>query len=194
MDAPLTADEKRILLSLARDALQSAVCSGKVLPIDLDKLPVRLREPGATFVTLTMHGQLRGCIGSLEARRALAEDVREHAAAAALHDYRFTRLNPGDVCEVVIEVSYLTNPKKLDYDCPEDLLTMLRPGVDGVVLRDGPRRATFLPQVWEKIPTTPEFLSHLCMKMGGPLDLWQSRPLEVEIYQVEEFDEGPTPA
>jgi len=115
--------------------------------------------------------------------------VREHAIAAALQDYRFPPVQPEELGSIEIEVSRLTRPQPLPYDGPADLIAKLRPGVDGVILQDGFRRATFLPQVWEKIPAPEQFLSELCLKMGAPADLWRRKPLEVSTYQVEEFHE-----
>jgi uncharacterized protein len=181
--------ERRTLLKLARAAISQAVSGQKLDPLDLHGLPTSLQEPGATFVTLTNHGQLRGCIGALEARQPLAEDVREHAVAAALEDYRFPPLGSAELDEISIEISRLTQPQLVIYEKPEDLLAQLRPGVDGVILVDGFRRATFLPQVWEKLPDKGAFLAHLCQKMGAAPDLWWRKKLEVFIYQVEEFHE-----
>ncbi len=157
--------------------------------IDIEGLPPRLRDVGASFVTLTQHGNLRGCIGALEAYQSLAEDVREHAVAAAMDDYRFHPVQPEELPDIKIEISRLTIPVPLEYNCPEDITRQLRPGVDGVILRDGIRRATFLPQVWEKIVDADMFLSQLCMKMGAPAYTWRNKKLSVEIYQVEEFHE-----
>jgi len=119
----------------------------------------------------------------------LAEDVREHAIAAALSDYRFPSVQVSELKGIHIEVSRLTAPVALEYAGPEDLVARLRPGVDGVILRDGNRRATFLPQVWEQLPDVEEFLAHLCNKMGASPDLWRRKHLDVQIYQVEEFHE-----
>ncbi|NOY99351.1 MAG: AmmeMemoRadiSam system protein A [Chloroflexi bacterium] len=185
----LTSQEKQILLKLARQALDAGVRGEKLSPLDLKSLPPLLQADGASFVTLTKHGQLRGCIGALEPYQPLAEDVREHAVAAALNDYRFPSVQPEELPELKIEISRLTVPSPLDYDTPEDLLAKLRPGVDGVVLRDGWRRATFLPQVWEKVPDTADFLGQLCYKMGAAPDLWRHKKLDVLVYQVEEFHE-----
>ncbi len=190
MQVPLTEDEKKQLLALAREALHAGV-SGKPLPaLRLEELPARLQELGATFVTLTRKGELRGCIGALEAYQPLAEDVRQHAVAAALQDYRFPPVQPAELDEIEIEISYLSPPEPVEYDSPSELLEILRPGIDGVILRDGIRRATFLPQVWEKIPDKALFLSHLCEKMGAPYDLWKRKPLQVFVYRVEEFKES----
>lgn len=188
--AVLTSEDRRCLLKIARDAIEKAV-RGEPLPaIALEQLSQPLREPGASFVTLTIHGELRGCIGALEARQPLALDVQEHAVAAALQDYRFPPVQPEELKWIKIEISRLTKPERVDYTTPLELIQKLRPGVDGVILRDGWRRATFLPQVWEKLPAPELFLAHLCQKMGAPPDLWRRRLLEVEVYQVEEFHEN----
>ncbi len=128
-------------------------------------------------------------IKALEPYQPLAEDVREHAAAAALEDYRFPPVQPDEIDKLKIEISRLTVPSPLPYETPDDLLDKIRPGVDGVVIRDGFNRATFLPQVWEQLPTKEAFLSHLCRKMGAPDDLWKTKKLNVLTYQVEEFHE-----
>lgn len=186
----LTPEEKRELLKLAREALEMGVSGHRMTPLDLDSLPSTLRQHGASFVTLTKNGQLRGCIGALEARLPLAEDVREHAIAAGLDDYRFPPVSPRELDEIEIEISCLTAPQPLEYTSPAELLRALRPGIDGVVLRDHFRRATFLPQVWQQLPEPESFLDHLCQKMGAPHDYWRCNPLQVEIYQVEEFHEA----
>ncbi len=183
----LTPEEQELLLKLAREALEKGVCGEPLPPLDLEKLTPHLREIGASFVTLTRHGDLRGCIGTLEAHIPLAEDVREHAIAAALQDYRFPPVEPDELPEIDIEISRLTPPVPLDYREPLDLVNCLVPFTDGVVLKSGFRRATFLPQVWEKIPDPALFLSYLCQKMGAAPDLWQRKKLEVFIYHVEEF-------
>jgi AmmeMemoRadiSam system protein A len=164
---------------------------GEELPaLDPASLPPNLREEGSSFVTLTAHGQLRGCIGSLEPHESLAQDVRAHAVAAALNDPRFPPVQEDELNGIQIEVSRLTLPIPLEYKDANDLLSKLHPYVDGVILRDASyRRATFLPQVWEKIPDPANFLDNLCYKMGVQHDDWRSKHLEVLTYQVEEFHE-----
>jgi hypothetical protein len=189
MDDSLTPQEKALLLQFARQSLELGVLGQPLPPLDLEDLPARLKAPGASFVTLTIAGMLRGCIGTLEPYQPLAEDVREHAVTAALHDYRFQPVRAGELAHIEIEISRLTTPVPLAYDLPAQLPARLRPGIDGVVLRDGGLRATFLPQVWEKLPEPAMFLSHLCQKMGAPADLWRRKKLDVLIYQVEEFHE-----
>jgi AmmeMemoRadiSam system protein A len=191
MQEKLTLEEQKILLRLARDAMERGVRGEELSPLDLASLPSRLREEGSSFVTITSRGQLRGCIGALEAYQPLAEDVREHAIAAALKDPRFPRVRKEELEEIEIEVSRLTRPVPLEYKDAQDLLLKLRPHVDGVILRDDLyHRTTFLPQVWEKIPHPADFLSNLCYKMGVEPDLWRRKHFEVLTYQVEEFDEG----
>ncbi len=185
----LTDGEKQILLRLAREAMESAVKAEALPPLDKQALPSPLREEGASFVTLTIHGELRGCIGALEAYQPLADDVREHAVAASLRDPRFPPVGESELSRIRLEVSRLTAPTPLEYSSGDDLLKKLRPHVDGVILKDGFRRATFLPQVWEKIPDPAEFLDHLCQKMGARPGLWRDAKLVVQTYQVEEFRE-----
>lgn len=189
MNEKLTDEEKQTLLRLARQALEYAVRGQPLPPLDPVSLSPILRAEGASFVTLTEHGDLRGCIGALEPYQPLVDDVREHAVAAALEDYRFRPVQEKELANIEIEVSRLTLPIPLKYSATDDLLARLHPGVDGVILKDGFRRATFLPQVWEKIPDPPEFLTNLCYKMGAAPDTWKRKHLEVLVYQVEEFHE-----
>ena len=191
MDDNLSLEDQQTLLRLAREAMECRVRGEKLPPLDEASLSAQLREPGASFITLTIHGQLRGCIGALEAYQPLAKDVRAHAIAAALEDPRFPPVREDELSRIQIEVSRLTRPIPLEYQDAADLLSKLRPHMDGVILRDGARRATFLPQVWEKIPDPAEFLNYLCDKMGMRENTWRTKHLEVFIYQVEEFHESP---
>ena len=147
-----------------------------------------LDAPGATFVTLTLDGELRGCIGSLEAHRPLKSDVRENAIAAAFRDPRFPPLTAAELPRVRVEVSLLSPPEPLGVSNEEELRHRLRPGVDGVIFRVGPRRATFLPQVWEQLPTPGLFMAHLKEKAGFPADYW-SDDVRIERYGVHKWKE-----
>ncbi len=189
MDERLSLEDKRFLLKLAREAITRAVYNQPSPPVDLDQLSEPLREEGASFVTLTIQGQLRGCIGTVEAYLPLAVDVAENAVRAAFHDPRFYPLTPEELDQVEIEISVLTPPQPLEFSSPEELVRKLRPGVDGVILQKGFTRATFLPQVWEKLPDPPTFLAHLCTKAGLPPDAWQKPGIQVYTYRVEEFSE-----
>jgi AmmeMemoRadiSam system protein A len=189
MSLPLTDSEKQILLQHAREAMEYGV-TGRTLPIlDQNSLPPNLLEHGSSFVTLTIHTELRGCIGSLEANQPLVDDVREHAIAAALQDPRFPPVQPAELDSIHLEISRLTAPQPLEYSSAGDLIKKLRPHVDGVILKNGHRRATFLPQVWEKLPDPVQFLEHLCQKMGMDADAWRHIPMDVLVYQAEDFGE-----
>jgi uncharacterized protein len=186
----LTQEDRQMLLALARQGLEQAVLEGDITPPEAEELPPSLRDLGTSFVTLTLpEGALRGCIGGLEIRRPLGIDVFYHAAAAAMEDYRFLPVRPEELPDIQIEVSRLTPPRRLNYDHPDQLPRLLHPHIDGVILYGGPRRATFLPQVWQKLPDPVAFLDHLCEKMGEPPDAWRRKKFTVEVYQVEEIHE-----
>ena len=185
----LTQPDQKTLLSIARDALESSVRREKLPEIKISDLSQTLIAEGASFVTLTKDGFLRGCIGTLEAYQPLAKDVQGHAVAAALQDPRFPPVQPLECPLIEIEVSVLTPKVPLDYEDDLDLINKIKPGIDGVVLQNDFRKATFLPQVWEKLPTHEDFLTHLCLKMGARGNLWREKPLKVFLYQVQEFHE-----
>lgn len=189
MSLPLTDSEKQKLLQLARQALEYGV-TGRTLPVlDQNSLTPNLIEQGSSFVTLTINNELRGCIGALEAHQPLVEDVREHAIAAAQQDPRFPPVQPSELDSIHLEISHLTTPQPLEYSSAEDLIKKLKPHVDGVILKNGHRRATFLPQVWEKLPDPEQFLEHLCQKMGMDASAWRHIPMDVWVYQAEDFGE-----
>ena len=148
-----------------------------------------LADPGATFVTLKVEGELRGCVGSLVPRRPLGEDVRANAQAAAFDDPRFPPLDRAEFDALEVEVSVLSVAAPIVVASEGELHAQLRPGIDGVTLQWGVRRATFLPQVWESLPDAREFLGHLKRKAGLPLDFW-SDELAISRYTVEKFTEG----
>ena len=178
------------LLMLARAALE---CAGErqALPsLDVKTVSGPLRDLGASFVTLTLDDTLRGCIGALEVSRPLAEDVWQHAYAAALHDHRFPPVSTEEVGSILIEISVLGLSTPIEYKSGDDLLSALRPGIDGVIVQHQKKRATFLPQVWKRIPTPSNFLSMLCEKAGLHTDHWKTGNLFVHIYEVESFKEN----
>ncbi|MBK7956142.1 MAG: AmmeMemoRadiSam system protein A [Candidatus Accumulibacter sp.] len=152
--------------------------------------PVReLGEPGASFVTLTQNGQLRGCIGSLEAHRPLATDVAENALAAAFRDPRFAPLGKDEFARTRVEVSLLTPPEPFPVADEADALARLRPGIDGLILSYGRRRATFLPQVWESLPEAHQFIAQLKLKAGLPADFWHQQ-ITLARYGVRKWKEN----
>ena len=147
------------------------------------------QEHRGTFVTLTINKQLRGCIGNLESTEPIMAGIKRNAVNAAFHDPRFAPLKADELDQVGIEISILTEPQPLEYRGSKDLLTKLRPHVDGVILRKGKASATFLPQVWEQLPKPEHFLSHLCRKAGLSADTWEKTQLEISTYQVQYFEE-----
>ena len=190
-NASLTADERAFLLKLARNTIKRALEGVSQTFQDDWQVPARLQVPRATFVTLhTTNGALRGCIGSLQAHRPLVEDVRSNALAAAFKDPRFPELSSCEIPEIIIEVSVLSVPHTLEFMNGGDLLRKLRPRIDGVVLERGWHRATFLPQVWEQLPSPRDFLRNLCYKAGLPADAWRNSDVKISTYQVEEFTES----
>ncbi len=172
----------RLLTALARAAIAAEFGA----PLPTLPRPVWLEEPAATFVTLTLHGKLRGCIGSLEAHRSLYDDVTRNARAAAFGDPRFSPLGRDELPAVRIEISVLTAPQPLEFSDEEDALRRLRPGIDGVIFEYGRRRATLLPQVWEQLPEPHEFMAHLKLKAGLPAD-FRADGVRLSVYQVEKF-------
>jgi AmmeMemoRadiSam system protein A len=173
-----------VLLKQARNAIAAQFGKRAAVAADLPSLS----EPGATFVTLTLDGQLRGCIGSLEAWRPLAEDVQANAVAAAFRDPRFAPLSADELETVRVEVSLLSKPVAMQFADENDALRQLRPGIDGVILVAGDRRSTFLPQVWEQLPAPRQFLEHLKQKAGLPAGWW-SDSAQLYRYQVQKWKE-----
>lgn len=172
------------LLRLARNAIGEHF---GVAPLAVAERP-ELQAPGASFVTLTQHGELRGCIGSLEAYRPLADDVRANARAAAFRDPRFPPLTVDELPRTRIEVSLLTPAEPLPCRDEAEALTLLRPHIDGIILSAGRQRATFLPQVWEQLPEPADFLAHLKRKAGLPTAYWGA-DLRLERYTVKKWQE-----
>ncbi len=186
---PLTFQERETLLKLARETITRAARNQELPVVDLDAVSESLQHDGACFVTVTLGGELRGCIGSLEAQRPLVLDVRENAMGSACRDPRFPPVCPEELDNLHIEISVLSAPQPLSYDGPDDLIAKLRPGVDGVVVERDWHRATFLPQVWEKLPDPLQFIERLCYKAGLSPDAYRRPDLDVYTYQVEEFEE-----
>lgn len=186
----ITITEGASLLALARQAIEEHIRTGKLPPLELASLPTCLQAPGASFVTLTKLGALRGCIGTLEARLPLAEDVRRRAVDAASRDYRFPPVCADELPQIQIEISVLTAPERLCYRDPREIPRLLHPGTDGVVLISGMRRSTFLPQVWERVPEPERFLEMLCQKAGLPSDAWRRGSLDLLTYQVHSYRDG----
>jgi len=187
MESLLTSDEQQQLLRIASQAVRATARARQPDRLNLALLSHQLAAIGASFVTLSNRGLLRGCIGTIDARMPLAEDVQLHAVDAASRDYRFCPVCEEELDEIEIEISVLSPPVELEYQTPGQLPQILRPGVDGVLLQSQMHRSTFLPQVWEKIPNPEEFLTALCLKARLPGDFWQRQMLSIQTYQVESF-------
>ena len=179
-------DQRSLLLKLAADCIAFGLEHGKPQCLEPGDYEPVLREQRATFVTLHEMGQLRGCIGSLRALRPLVEDVCENAYAAAFRDPRFNPVDAAELDKLQISISILTPASEMSFTSEQDLIAQLRPGVDGLILRDGHRKGTFLPSVWEQLPQPTEFLQHLKLKAGLPMDYW-SDSIQVSRYETESF-------
>lgn len=174
-------EQQQLMLQLVRAAIADQ--------LELHFVPVEteqhewLQQPAATFVTLTISGSLRGCIGSLEAHRSLLHDLKHNAVGAAFRDHRFSPLTRGEFHQINVHISVLTVPVLLLVDDEADLLAKLRPGIDGLLLDEGAHRATFLPQVWDQLHTPQEFVAHLKQKAGLDTHYW-SDTIQFSAYQV----------
>ena len=187
-EAVLPPDAGKILIPLAWSAIRGALGAAPAHPSDK---PDWLLVPGASFVTLTEGRALRGCIGSLEARQPLIDDVRINAVAAAIRDPRFPPVDAMELEQISIEVSVLSPPSPLDIEGFAGAYDALRPGVDGVIMEVGTRRkATFLPQVWEELPHPADFLRHLWLKAGVEPGVWHAGT-RLHTYTVTAWRERP---
>jgi AmmeMemoRadiSam system protein A len=181
-------EEGKILLRVAREAIEARILHREP-PRDKEDLPEVYHEPHGTFVTLTVRGTLRGCIGHIFPQGSVIEGIRDNAIHAAFMDPRFPPLCKEELGEIRIEISILTLPVRLPYGDPSELLSRLRPGIDGVIIKKGHCQATFLPQVWDQLPDKEAFLDHLCMKAGLEEYAWRTGDLVVSTYQVQAFEE-----
>lgn len=176
--------ERQTLLRVASASVRHGLDCGQPLPVEPEEYPERLAKPGACFVTLEIAGRLRGCVGSLEARRPLVQDCAENAFAAAFRDFRFRPVAEQEMDLLDYHLSVLSVTAPLYFQSEDDLLAQLRPGTDGLVLVKGDRRATFLPSVWESLPEPREFLRHLKQKAGLAPEHW-SDAIKAFRYTVE---------
>ncbi len=176
---------QKLILQLATQAIRERLEGTSLIDTQalLNAYP-DLSKPKATFVTLTLEGRLRGCIGSLSAHRPFLDDLIHNARASAFDDPRFYPLSPEEFLHVSIEVSLLEEPKPLKYEDVEDLKSKICVGIDGVILQKNGRKATFLPQVWEQLPTFEHFFGQLCQKAGLEPSCLEAHP-EVWTYRVQ---------
>ncbi|HZF10142.1 MAG TPA: AmmeMemoRadiSam system protein A [Thermoanaerobaculia bacterium] len=180
-------DRGRVLLAIARESLAEALGAGRAVPHP----EPWLAEPGACFVTLTLNGNLRGCVGSLYAYQPLGEDVRANARAAAFRDNRFPPLTREELPRIAVEVSLLSPPVPLPVRDEAEARARLRPGRDGVILDYRGARGTFLPQVWEQLPDPESFLAQLKHKAGLAPTFW-SPEIQLWTYEVTKWEEEPS--
>ncbi len=176
-----------MLRELAQAAIAYGLRQGGAPEVTLCDLSPQLRARRASFVTLLRHGVLRGCMGALEAQLPLARDVSLHAYAAAFEDPRFPPLRPEEAAQLAIHISVLNPAEPLAAASEAAARAALRPGIDGLILEERGRRATFLPSVWNSLAEPAEFLQQLKRKAGLPEDYW-SETLQLHRYTVEEFD------
>jgi len=182
----LSMEDREALREIAAASIRSGLDKNRPVEPAISEVSSRLGEAGATFVTLNLRGQLRGCVGNMEARRPLAEDVALNAYSAAFKDYRFSPLSWEELADLEIHISLLTPLEPLIVESRHSLLDLLRPGVDGLLMEDPPHRSTFLPQVWESLPEPEDFLGELCLKAGLSRDHW-SDTASFFRYSVDEF-------
>lgn len=188
MSEQISSDHGKRLLRLAKDTIAQRL--GLLETVDQSGLAdEELNQDLATFVTLKIDGQLRGCIGNLEATGPMLKSLTRNARQAAFHDHRFSPLSAAEFDRISVDISILTRPVQLQYEDGDDLLQKLHPGQDGVILKKGKARATFLPQVWNQLSQPRLFMEHLCLKAGLSANSWKDKGLEIFLYQVQSFDE-----
>lgn len=184
----LSNEDRRVVIEMAKQAIEYALRSAdhQKLPLDPADYNEELQQKRATFVTLEINGELRGCIGTLEAFRPLIVDVAANAHAAAFSDPRFFPLSQEEFANIDIHISILSPPTPMTFRSENDLVTQLQPGVDGLILQEGINKGTFLPSVWESLPDPQQFLAHLKRKAGLSQNYW-SDTLQVFRYTTEYF-------
>ncbi|MCH2206337.1 MAG: AmmeMemoRadiSam system protein B [Lentisphaerales bacterium] len=178
MNLVFSREDQIAMLKLGRTSLEEKLLGNHPYQSGTIDVP---NVMAATFITLTKNGQLRGCIGSLEAHRKLREDIIENTYAAAFRDPRFPTLKANELKDISISISILSQPQVIQFESEQDLLTKLKPGFDGLILTEGNKRGTFLPSVWEELPSAQLFLKHLKEKAGLTADYW-SDTIQIERY------------
>lgn len=176
-----------LLLSLARDVLENKLLS-KTHDLKKYKIP-EFEENRGLFVTLMKNGDLRGCIGRIEPVNSIFKHVIQLSKSAAFEDHRFQPLKAKELSQIVIEISLLSVPQIIEGKDNSEKISQIQPFVDGVILKSGSHRSTFLPQVWDSLPNRDKFIGELCRKAGLTYDYWQQEPIEFSCYQVEHFQE-----
>jgi uncharacterized protein len=184
---PFSVREQHLLLDVASDSIRTGWKSGAPLEVEPSRYPDGLRQIRSSFVTLNRYGRLRGCIGSLEAKSALVQDVAENAFRAAFRDPRFSPLTEGEWAGLDMSISVLSPLERIRFRSEEELLRLVRPGRDGLVLEDGKFRGTFLPVLWATLGDPREFIRELKRKAGLSPDHW-SEGVRVWRYTAQTVD------
>jgi len=182
----LSPQDRAVLLQLAYDSIAHAVRTGAAPKVALHEFAIHLQAPAATFVTLKRTGKLRGCIGTLHAIQPMVLDVANNAYSAAFKDPRFSALAAQEMDDLALSISVLSKPAAMTFESESELLQQLVPSVDGLIISDGERRATFLPSVWDQLPQPKDFLAQLKVKMGLARDSWPTS-MTAQRYGVESF-------
>jgi uncharacterized protein len=187
MEEPqLSPDLRRILLEVAAKSVRHGLEAHSQLKVDLNSFAPELREMRATFVTLYLREELQGCIGTLRPVHPLVEDVVHNAYSAAYEDPRALRLTLGDLEHIHVHISLLNAPQPIEAKTEDDLVAQLRVGIDGLIIEDNGRRGTFLPAVWESLPDPRDFVRHVKLKAGLPMNHW-SETIKFSRYTTETF-------
>ncbi len=174
------------LIGLAAQSIQYGLQQQSRMPLKLEDYDGLLKKIHATFVTLSLNGKLRGCIGTLEAHQTLVESVVSNAYSAAFNDPRFSALRQQEVDNLHIEISVLSAPQVMSFASEDDLISQLRPGIDGIILEEGHHRATYLPSVWAMLSEPEQFIRELKSKAGLSSNHWSSK-IKVSRYTTECF-------
>lgn len=168
----MTENEAKMLLMIARRSIMYGLENAQPGLVNVNKVPIALLKPAASFVTLKTGDKLRGCVGSIKPIRPLAQDVATNAFMAAFKDQRFPPLTQEELESTHIEISLLSELEPLEYDSEEDLLGKIRAGIDGLVIQENDRRGLFLPCVWESLPDKEMFFKQLKIKAGLSTHYW----------------------
>lgn len=183
----LNKEDQLVLYNVAKEAIKAKLLQKAIPSIALNNYAKSLTDIKCCFVTLTLHNELRGCIGALEPYQALVLDVCDHAIAAAFNDPRFPPLKAEEYNDIALEISVLDTPTPISFANEQDLLDQIQEGEDGLILEDGGHRGTFLPAVWESLPNKQDFWKHLKQKAGLPADHWSST-ITVRRYRTQKIE------
>jgi uncharacterized protein len=182
----LSSEDQNTALRIAKESILHGLQNGTALKVITSNYSQDLQQTLASFVTLLKNGQLRGCIGTLEAHQPLIDDIAEHAFAAAFNDPRFPALSENEIDDLSIEISVLSKPEEITFQNEEDLLNQIRPNIDGLILEHNFNRGTFLPSVWEQLPDKKDFLNHLKTKAGLATNWWHN-DVKISRYETTKF-------